>query len=167
MKFERFSKRHPFKEQPHLKPRTYPSFSVESHSFVKLFVPGEEQFLNLLQAIIMEGEHIYMRKICVCVCVYIYMKVLIDQSYLTLGDPMSPGGVALQAPLSKEFSKQVGSHVIPFSRGSSRPGVEPKSPTLQVGSLPSEPPGKPSCIHTYIYTHTHTHTHTYIHMLKY
>ena len=79
MKFERFSKRHPFKEQPHLKPRTYPSFSVESHSFVKLFVPGEEQFLNLLQAIIMEGEHIYMRKICVCVCVcvciYIYESI--------------------------------------------------------------------------------------------
>ena len=72
------------------------------------------------------------------------MKVLIDQSYLTLGNPMSPGGVALQAPLSKEFSKQVGSYVIPFSRGSSRPGIEPKSPTLQVGSLPSEPPRKPS-----------------------
>ena len=31
----------------------------------------------------------------------------------------------------------------PFSRGSSNPGVERRSPTLQVDSLPAEPPGKP------------------------
>ena len=31
----------------------------------------------------------------------------------------------------------------PFSRGSSQPGDEPKSPTLQVDSLPAEPQGKP------------------------
>ena len=33
--------------------------------------------------------------------------------------------------------------VIPFSRGSSKPGIEPGSPALQADSLPSEPPGKP------------------------
>ena len=27
---------------------------------------------------------------------------------------------------------------IPFSRGSSKPGIEPRSPTLQVDSLPAE-----------------------------
>ena len=27
----------------------------------------------------------------------------------------------------------------PFSRGSSKPGIEPKSPTLQADSLPAEP----------------------------
>ena len=32
---------------------------------------------------------------------------------------------------------------IPFSRASSRPGIEPKSPALYVESLLSEPPGKP------------------------
>ena len=32
--------------------------------------------------------------------------------------------------------------VFPFSRGSSQPGVEPRSPTLQVDSLSAEPPGK-------------------------
>ena len=32
---------------------------------------------------------------------------------------------------------------IPFSRGLPDPGIEPGSPALQVGSLPSEPPGKP------------------------
>ena len=31
---------------------------------------------------------------------------------------------------------------IPFFRGSSQPGIEPRSPTLQVDSLPAEPPGK-------------------------
>ena len=32
---------------------------------------------------------------------------------------------------------------IPFSRGSSNPGIKPRSPTLQVDSLLSEPSGKP------------------------
>ena len=31
----------------------------------------------------------------------------------------------------------------PFSRGSSQSGIEPRSPTLQVDSLPAEPQGKP------------------------
>ena len=31
----------------------------------------------------------------------------------------------------------------PFSRGSSHPRIEPRSPTLQADSLPAEPPGKP------------------------
>ena len=31
----------------------------------------------------------------------------------------------------------------PFSRGSSNTGIEPRSPALQVNSLPAEPPGKP------------------------
>ena len=31
----------------------------------------------------------------------------------------------------------------PFSRGSSQPGVEPRSPALQADSLPAEPPWKP------------------------
>ena len=31
----------------------------------------------------------------------------------------------------------------PSSRGSSNPGIEPRSPSLQADSLPAEPPGKP------------------------
>ena len=31
---------------------------------------------------------------------------------------------------------------IPFSKGSSNPGIEPRSPTLQADSLPAELPGK-------------------------
>ena len=33
--------------------------------------------------------------------------------------------------------------VFPFSRGSSDPGIEPRSPALQVASLPAESQGKP------------------------
>ena len=32
---------------------------------------------------------------------------------------------------------------IPFSKGSSQPGIKPRSPALQAVSLPTEPPGKP------------------------
>ena len=35
---------------------------------------------------------------------------------------------------------------ISFSRGLPNPGVEPGFPTLQVDSLPSEPPGKPALL---------------------
>ena len=47
---------------------------------------------------------------------------------------------------------------MPSSRGSSQPRIEPRS-TLQVDSLPSEPPGKPNnymCICIY---NMHTHIH--------
>ena len=42
-----------------------------------------------------------------------------------------------------EFSRPKEWVAVPFSRGSSQPGIQPRSPTLQVGSLPAEPPGKP------------------------
>ena len=50
--------------------------------------------------------------------------VKVTQSCLTLCDPM-------------------GYTVHPFSRWSSNPGIEPRSPTLQVDSLPAKPQGKP------------------------
>ena len=34
----------------------------------------------------------------------------------------------------------------PFSRGLPNPGIEPRSPTLQVDSLPAEPQGKSSLL---------------------
>jgi len=37
----------------------------------------------------------------------------------------------------------VGSHSLLQAGDLSNPGTEPRSPALQVGSLPSEPPGKP------------------------
>ena len=40
--------------------------------------------------------------------------------------------------------------VVHFSRDLPNPGMEPKSPALQVDCLPSEQPGKPKCKHTLI-----------------
>ena len=56
----------------------------------------------------------------------------------------TPRTIALQAPLSMEFSRQILEWVaIPFSRESSQSRDKTQLPTLQVDSLPSEPPGKP------------------------
>ena len=53
--------------------------------------------------------------------------------------------VALQAPLSMEFSRQEYWSGLPCPppRGLPNPGVEPRSPTVQAYSLLSELPGKP------------------------
>ena len=56
-----------------------------------------------------------------------------------------PWTVAYQAPPSVEFSRQEYWSGLPFpSLGDlPYPGMEPRSPTLQTDTLPSEPPGKP------------------------
>ena len=41
------------------------------------------------------------------------------------------------------------------------PGIKLRSPSLQVDSLPTEPPGK--LLYTYIRTYTHTHIYIYMH----
>ena len=52
--------------------------------------------------------------------------------------------VAPQAPLSMGFSRQEYWSGLPCppSGDLPNPGIEPRSPTLQADSLPSEPPGK-------------------------
>ena len=57
---------------------------------------------------------------------------------------MTPWSGAHQAPLSMDFSRQEYWSGQPFlSPGDlPDPGVQPRSPALQVDSLPSEPPGK-------------------------
>ena len=57
---------------------------------------------------------------------------LVAQSCLTLLRPC-------QAPLSMGILEWI---AMPSSRGSSNPGIELRSPTLQVDSSPCEPPGK-------------------------
>ena len=56
---------------------------------------------------------------------------------------------AYWAPLSMEFSRQEYWSGLPFpSLGDlSNPGIELGSLALQADSLPSEPPGKPLCLH--------------------
>ena len=53
--------------------------------------------------------------------------------------------VAHQAALSMEFSRQEYWSGLPFSSSGDlpNPGMEPRSPTLQVDFLPAEPQGKP------------------------
>ena len=76
---------------------------------------------------------------------YIYcalkVKVLVAQSFPTLCDPMDSLPVSsVHGILQVRILEWV---AVPFSRGSSNPGMEPRSPALQADSLPSEPPGKP------------------------
>ena len=56
----------------------------------------------------------------------------------------TPWTVARQAPLSMGFSRQEYWSGLPFSSPGDlpEPGIEPRSPTLQADTLPSEPPGK-------------------------
>ena len=58
----------------------------------------------------------------------------------------APWTVAYQAPQSMEFSRQEYWSGLPFPSPGALPdpGIEPRSPTLQTDSLPSEPPGKPT-----------------------
>ena len=58
----------------------------------------------------------------------------------------TPWTVAHQAPLSMGFSRQEYWSGLPFPS----PGIEPRSPTLQVDSSPSEPPGKPNLVLHYL-----------------
>ena len=66
---------------------------------------------------------------------------LVTQSCLTL----RPWTVAHQASLSMGFSRQEYSSGLPRPPPGylPNPGIEPRSPTLQMDSLPAEPPGKP------------------------
>ena len=67
------------------------------------------------------------------------MLCLVARSFLTLCNPMDYN--ARQAPLSMGIlqARILEWVAMPSSRGSS----QPRSPALQVDSLPSEPPGKP------------------------
>ena len=57
----------------------------------------------------------------------------------------TPWTVAQQAPPSMEFSRQDYWSGLPFPSPGDLPdlGIEPRSPTLQTDSLPSDPPGNP------------------------
>ena len=57
----------------------------------------------------------------------------------------TPWTVAYQAPPSMGFSRPEYWSGLPFPSPGDRPdpGIEPRSPTLEAGALPSEPPGNP------------------------
>ena len=72
----------------------------------------------------------------VCVCVYVHVL-----SHVRLF--ATPWTVALQTPLSREFSRREYWSGLPFpSLGDLlSPGIKPGSPALQADCLPSEPLG--------------------------
>ena len=76
-------------------------------------------------------------------CVYVCMCVCV--SCLVMSDSVTPWTVACQSPQSVEFSRQDYWSGLPFPSPGDLPdsGIEPRSPSLQADSLPSEPPGKP------------------------
>ena len=69
--------------------------------------------------------------VCVCVCIHIY------RSHSVVFDNVIPWTVAHQAPLSMGFlrARILEWITIPFSRGSSGPGIKPRFPALQADSL--------------------------------
>ena len=71
----------------------------------------------------------------------ISLSLLVAQLCPTLGDPMD---CSHQAPLSMGFSRQEYGSGLPFPSPGNLPypGIEPRPPTLQADSLPSELPGK-------------------------
>ena len=81
--------------------------------------------------------------VCVCVCV----------SHLIVSDSLRPLELELTRLLcpwnSPGKSTGVGSHSL-LPGGLPDLGFEPKSQVLQVGSLPSEPPGKPSSYYNWL-----------------
>ena len=77
---------------------------------------------------------------CDSVCVKV--KVLVTQSCPTLYHPTDCS--LPDSSIHGIFRAVLECVPISFSRRSSNPGIEPRSPTLQADSLLSEPPGKPN-----------------------
>ena len=80
-------------------------------------------------------------------CTYVCVCVLVAQSCPTLCDPMDslrPPGSSIHG-----FSRQEYGSELPCPAPGNLPnlGIEPRSPTLQADSLPSDPPGKAKISH--------------------
>ena len=63
-----------------------------------------------------------------------------SESCSVVSDSLQPMGCIVHEILQARILEWV---AVPFSRDLPNPGVKPRSPTLQVDSLPDEPPGKP------------------------
>ena len=115
-----------------------PTLSHRSRSWQSpgLSSPSHTRNFHLLSIL-----HVFMCMLPRCVCAL---------SHSVLSDWFWPHGlVARQAPLSMEFSRQEYCPGLPcpLSGDLPDPGIEPKSSTLLVDSLPSEPPWEAACFH--------------------
>ena len=79
-------------------------------------------------------------------------RVCVCQSLTHVRLFATPWTVAHQAPLSMEFSRQKywNGQPLPSPEDLSDPGIELGFPVLQADSSPSQPSGKPSCLHIHI-----------------
>ena len=79
--------------------------------------------------------------------VLLYVKV---QSLSRVRLFATPPAVDFQGPLSMEFSRQEywSGLLFPSPGDLPDPGIEPRSPTSEADSLPSEPPGKPYLLYS-------------------
>ena len=98
--------------------------------------------------------------VCVCVCVCARACVL---SRSVLSDSVTPWMVALQAPLTMEFSRQEYRGRLPFHTPGDLPDSGIKlvflaSPALAGGFFTTAPPGKPVYVYMYVYICIHIHT---------
>ena len=92
--------------------------------------------LKIFQVTLPSARRNLLPGVCVCVCVCV--------SCSTVSDSVIPWTVAHQAPLSWNSPGQNTEWVaIPFPGALPDPGIEPRSPIVQIVSL-SEPRGKPS-----------------------
>ena len=89
-----------------------------------------------------------------------YFTKCVVLSYVQLS--VTPWTAAHQAPLSMGFSRQEHWSGLPCPPPGDLPdpGIEPRSPALQVILYQLSLLGSP--FQYYIHTHTHTHTHTHI-----
>ena len=71
------------------------------------------------------------------------VKVKVTQSCPALCNPMD------NSPWNSP-SQNTGVGSLPYSRRSSQSGIKPRSPTMQVASLPAEPQGKPQMYCRYL-----------------
>ena len=95
--------------------------------------------------IISKGPITSTNKILVVIFTLLMDGGLVTESCPTLATPWT---VALQAPLSMGFPRQKYGSELPFPSPGDLPdpGIKPRAPTLQVDSLPAEPPGKPTSL---------------------
>ena len=90
----------------------------------------------------------YFKCLCLEISCFLCTRVCPVLNHSVVSDSVTPWTVAHQAPLSMGIpqARTLEWVAMPSSRGSSNPGIEPTSPlslTLQVNSLPTEPPRKP------------------------
>ena len=101
--------------------------------------------------------------VCVYICVCIYAVLcLVTQSHPSLFDPMdcSLPGSSVHGDLPGKDTEVF--QPCPPPGDLPNPGIEPRSPTLLVDSLPAELPGKPH-VYVYVYVNVNIHTYAYSH----